>query len=595
MKKNITSRFALCLALAFVATSVATGCGGDDGDGDGKEIKLSTDTGGGNIDGSIGDKDGGATDTGSGSSSGGVDSGSGSSGGTDAGAEDTSIKKDCPGGAGCACTKHDECEYGLCAATPEGRKCAAPCNDECKGDFECKSIAVKGGDNQSMCVHKYPLLCTPCKSNAACSSAFDADAKCIDRGKDGTYCGATCKDNADCPSGYACDKAKDIEGNDVSQCVTDDGSICKCSTYAIELGASTKCNDADGCAGERKCLKDGEAGAPTGGGLSQCAGAGKKEETCDGLDNNCDGKTDEGTCDDKNSCTADSCDTKTGKCTNAPQAGSCDDGDACTESDKCDAGKCTGAAKKCDDSNPCTTDSCKAGKCESANDDTATCDDNDKCTEKDACKDGKCAGAKKNCDDGNKCSEDTCKDGKCSSGAVQAGPCQDGDACTLGDKCENVGGKLVCKAGKDKPKCDDTNDCTVDSCDAKKGCVNKVDDTFVKACYTGDAKFKGVGACKAGKQKCKADGTLGKCEGEVLPANKDVCGNGADDDCDGTPDNGCAPSGVIGRFGTVVVSGAAGKNQLRAFVGGSMAAGLLSGTKHNVELGFYAWVSTLIK
>jgi hypothetical protein len=574
--------------LTLVGSALILGgaaCSGDETADKGGAIKLKEDTNGGGVDGQVIEPDAGTTDVGL------VDAGSSS--GADTG---TTISIDCPGGASCPCTSSDECTYGLCAATQDGMQCVAPCSDGCSGDFECKKLEVKGGDSASVCVHKAPNLCTPCKSNAVCSSAFDPDAKCIDRGNDGFYCGTTCASNSDCLSGYACDKVKDIDGKEVSQCVTEDGSICKCSALATTNAAVTACKDAQGCSGERKCLAKGAAGAPAEGGLSQCSGGAKNDEKCDGLDNNCDGATDEGTCDDKESCTTDSCDAKTGNCTHTPLTGSCDDGDACTESDVCSAGACAGAAKKCDDSEPCTTDSCKDGKCQTAPNTDKACDDNDKCTDADKCNDkGKCTGAAKNCDDGNKCSIDTCADGKCSSGKVQEGPCEDGDLCTTGDLCKLTGGKLVCEAGKAKV-CDDANECTLDTCEKATGCVGKIDEKLSKPCYTHDAKYKGIGACVEGAQTCQKDGSLGKCDGDVAAAPKDACGNGKDDDCDGVTDNGCAPSGVIGRFGSAVVEGKAGKNSLRAFVGGSIAAGAAKGTgKNSVEFGFYAWVSTLVK
>jgi hypothetical protein len=65
----------------------------------------------------------------------------------------------------------------------------------------------------------------------------------------------------------------------------------------------------------------------------------------------------------------------------------------------------------------------------------------------------------------------------------------------------------------------------------------------VRECpYSGDPKTKGVGACRAAKQTCNADGTaLSGCEGEVLPKKED-CTTPADDNCNGTanePEAGC--------------------------------------------------------
>jgi choice-of-anchor C domain-containing protein len=66
------------------------------------------------------------------------------------------------------------------------------------------------------------------------------------------------------------------------------------------------------------------------------------------------------TCDDGNICTDDSCDPENG-CVYTPVLDrACVDGNACTTNDRCDAnGACVdGAPLNCDDSNPCTTDTC---------------------------------------------------------------------------------------------------------------------------------------------------------------------------------------------------------------------------------------------
>ncbi len=59
---------------------------------------------------------------------------------------------------------------------------------------------------------------------------------------------------------------------------------------------------------------------------------------------------------------------------------------------------------------------------------------------------------------------------------------------------------------------------------------------FTQVCYSGPPETTDVGACRSGVQACDpTSGTLGACEGEVLPARED-CDNGVDDDCDGAAD-----------------------------------------------------------
>ncbi len=102
-------------------------------------------------------------------------------------------------------------------------------------------------------------------------------------------------------------------------------------------------------------------------------------------------------CDDSNPCTDDSCNLATNECEHSNNADPCDDANICTESDVCSGGTCAGTPianccesdTECDDSNPCTTDSCNLGtnRCENTpipdcfqclSDDN--CDDLDECT-----------------------------------------------------------------------------------------------------------------------------------------------------------------------------------------------------------------------
>jgi hypothetical protein len=53
-------------------------------------------------------------------------------------------------------------------------------------------------------------------------------------------------------------------------------------------------------------------------------------------------------------------------------------------------------------------------------------------------------------------------------------------------------------------------------------------------CYRGPSGTLNVGACRAGTALCRANGTLGECEGSVTPS-VELC-DGADNDCDGQVD-----------------------------------------------------------
>ena len=203
--------------------------------------------------------------------------------------------------------------------------------------------------------------------------------------------------------------------------------------------------------------------------VDPCAGTFKIIEACDGLDNNCDGATDEAACEDENPCTDDTCDAVKG-CLHAHNKATCDDGSACSVADQCDNGLCKGASQQCDDKNVCTTDSCQptSGCIHQPN--ALSCNDGNKCTGADACNKGACKGTALKCDDGNKCTVDSCDGQK---GCVHDGnksPCSDGNGCTT-DSCDPIKGCVfVAKSGS----CNDGDACTVgDNCSGNK-CAGKL-------------------------------------------------------------------------------------------------------------------------
>ena len=88
--------------------------------------------------------------------------------------------------------------------------------------------------------------------------------------------------------------------------------------------------------------------------------------------------------------------------------------------------------------------------------------------------------------------------------------------------------------------CVDDLDCVGDPagplCDAGR-CTTNCLPGDSKPCFTGPLEKVDVGACVRGTSTCTADGLgWGGCEGEVLPAASEVCGNAIDDDCNGDVD-----------------------------------------------------------
>ena len=464
---------------------------------------------------------------------------------------------DCPGDPGCACVAHAECQTGLCIDDPNnssGKACARKCVDVCPIGYSCAPVTGSSGDISTICVPKFGHLCDPCAASKDCEALGLKDSACVDKAAAGKFCGIGCATQADCPGDYDCQSVATAEGGSLKQCVRN-SSDCACSAAAAQKKLATACytefKDDGGkvvgkCAGVRTCEVAG---------LSACTAPAGQVEVCNGKDDDCDGLTDEGSCDDKKPCTDDSCD-GAGGCSNvAKPSMACDaDGSLCTEGDACVDGMCkAGKTKDCDDKNPCTADSCDAAKgCTQTADDGKPCDaDGNLCTQGDICQGGTCkAGTAALCNDDNPCTTDGCdkKSGQCTASSQDDGvPCDDGTACTEKDVCKNS----TCK-GK-AVACDDNNPCTLDVCNSKLGCqLNKLsgapcdDDNL---CTLGDQCSDGD--CQAGKAKTCASLDacyVGKCslvDGKCK-ITEAVFGTACDDGSACTSNDACASGNCAG-------------------------------------------------
>jgi formylglycine-generating enzyme required for sulfatase activity len=228
-------------------------------------------------------------------------------------------------------------------------------------------------------------------------------------------------------------------------------------------------------------------------------------------------------CSDGSPCTTDLCDAAHSGCFHgAPAAFACDDGLKCTGPDVCTSNVCGGPALNCDDSNVCTADSCDAEfGCVNEALDGGTCGGS-LCAIAGTCAGGACGGTTPvNCDDSKPCTDDSCALGVgCQHSNNNANPCNDGNPCTVNDNC--VSGGCVGSLNA----CDDGNTCTNDSCDATKGgCVhaNNSGSCGSDACLTN--QLCGGGTCGGGTPKNCDDGngcttdfcTAGNCAHGLLP------------------------------------------------------------------------------
>jgi len=192
----------------------------------------------------------------------------------------------CDPGA-CPCETNSDCDSGFCVETGNGKFCTIMCIEECPPGFACTNCLACGPDVVFLCLPTMAYQCRPCIGDADCNEPGMAhSARCADFGPAGSFCTVPCGGQKDCGEGYACAEMQFNDGPE-TVCIPPTDEECTCNAAAKKAGASTPCfeqNDFGTCTGKRTC----EAG-----GLSACDAPIPAAETCNALDDDCDGSVDE--------------------------------------------------------------------------------------------------------------------------------------------------------------------------------------------------------------------------------------------------------------------------------------------------------------
>jgi hypothetical protein len=182
------------------------------------------------------------------------------------------------------CNKNDECASGFCLPTPDGNKCAPLCSGDagCNKEYVCQAVSGSG-DVIYACVHPAPFKCKPCKTSADCASgANKKKGVCVDLGQ-GAACLEDCSGDGSCVGDdVTCGKSPASSiGGGLQVCIPSSGQ-CACPDGGS--GACQLKNDFGVCSGSYQCA----ANLP-----GACSGTVPAAETCNLVDDDCNGKTDE--------------------------------------------------------------------------------------------------------------------------------------------------------------------------------------------------------------------------------------------------------------------------------------------------------------
>ncbi|MCA9563444.1 MAG: putative metal-binding motif-containing protein [Myxococcales bacterium] len=126
-----------------------------------------------------------------------------------------------PGSFGEPCTADAQCASGICILGAEGQYiCTQLCDESCPDPaYACQFIETTGSDLVRICYPQIFDICKPCEQSFECGGLAD---RCIQL-SDGMFCGSDCQLDGECPDGFVC-----TDVDDARQCVPTSGFCSDC-------------------------------------------------------------------------------------------------------------------------------------------------------------------------------------------------------------------------------------------------------------------------------------------------------------------------------------------------------------------------------
>ena len=187
-----------------------------------------------------------------------------------------------PGGP---CEQNSECYGAPCVPTSEGLQCSMTCDDGCASVPGWTCYPKVDEWSPGLCLQPDYFLCQACMDAADCIEPWStAHYNCAEYDNGSRFCAKDCETDDDCPAEYACNEAI-VDGSIAAskQCIRTAGE-CPCDEF--HQGGKTVCqveNEFGTCNGFLTCSATG----------FDCDALIPLVEECNGEDDNCNGEIDE--------------------------------------------------------------------------------------------------------------------------------------------------------------------------------------------------------------------------------------------------------------------------------------------------------------